>query len=65
MRREAEQQVAEERAAELAQQAQTYEAQIQSLRADMQKETSHAVRERLMSLAGYRRPSNPQAEQDP
>ncbi len=64
VRREAQEQVAEERAAELARQAQDYESQIRRLRDEMQKETRQALRERLMSLAGYRRRTNTQPEHD-
>ena len=65
VRREAEQQVAEERSAELARQAEAYETKIHTLRSDMQKETRQAVRERLMALAGYGRSHGTQLEPDP
>ncbi|MDJ0892714.1 MAG: 4Fe-4S binding protein, partial [Gammaproteobacteria bacterium] len=64
VRREAEVQVQAAREAELAGQAQDYEAQIQALRRDMAEETRAALRERLMALSGYRRSGPPRPEQD-
>jgi pyruvate-ferredoxin/flavodoxin oxidoreductase len=60
----AEQQVAAQHAAQLAQQAQAYEQRIEGLQAEMQTRNRQALRERLMRLAGYRRPDNPQPEPD-
>ncbi len=64
VRQEAEQAVAEARQAELAQQAGDYEKRIQGMRDEVQEATRLAVRERLMSLAGYRRSVNARQEQD-
>ena len=53
VRQEAERQVAEERARELAAQARDHEERIQGLRAEMTEQNRREVRERLMRLAGY------------
>ncbi|WP_133513027.1 4Fe-4S binding protein [Candidatus Thiosymbion oneisti] len=54
VRREAEEQVAAERQAELAAQAAVYEQKLADLRAELQQELRGDIRERLMNLAGYR-----------
>jgi pyruvate-ferredoxin/flavodoxin oxidoreductase len=54
VRRDAEAQVASDRRAELAAQAADYEARLAALREELQDELRHDVRERLMTLAGYR-----------
>jgi pyruvate-ferredoxin/flavodoxin oxidoreductase len=64
VRQEAAQQVAAERQAELAQQARDYEQRIAGLRAELQEQNRRAMRERLMQLAGYRRPQGPPPEPD-
>jgi hypothetical protein len=46
--------VASDRRAELAAQAADYEARLAALREELQDELRHDVRERLMTLAGYR-----------
>jgi hypothetical protein len=40
--------------AELAAQAEDYEARLRGLRAELQEETRREMRERLLRLAGYR-----------
>ncbi len=54
VRREAEEQVAAERRAELEAQAAVYEQKLTDLRAELQQELRGDIRERLMILAGYR-----------
>jgi len=54
VRREAEEQVAANRRAELAAQAAAYEQKLADLRESLQQELRSDVRERLMTLAGYR-----------
>lgn len=54
VRREAEEQVAAERRAELEAQAAVYEQKLADLRAELQQELRGDIRERLMDLAGYR-----------
>lgn len=54
VRREAEDQVAADRRAELAAQATDYEAKLAALREELHGELRHDIRERLMTLAGYR-----------
>jgi len=57
VRREAEEQVAAERRAELEAQAAVYEQKLADLRAELRQELRGDIRERLMDLAGYRRPT--------
>ncbi len=54
VRREAEEQAAAERRAELAAQAAVYEQKLADLRSELQQELQGDIRERLMTLAGYR-----------
>ena len=62
VRQEAEQQVAEARRAQLAQQQQDCEQRVAGLKQEIQQQNREAVRERLMQLAGYQRPPDPPAE---
>ena len=64
VRQEAAQQVAEERQAELAERQQAYERRIANLDTEIQQRNRQAVRQRLLQLAGYRRPQDPSVESD-
>jgi pyruvate-ferredoxin/flavodoxin oxidoreductase len=55
VRRESEQRVASEHQAELAAQAADYEARLAALRDELLEELRDRIRERLMTMAGYRR----------
>jgi len=63
VRREAEEQVATERQAELEAQAAVYEQKLADLRAELQQELRGDIRERLMDLAGYRHPAGAERPQ--
>jgi pyruvate-ferredoxin/flavodoxin oxidoreductase len=63
VRREAEEQVAAERRAELQAQAADYERKLADLRAELQQELRGDIRERLMTMAGYPRQADTERPQ--